>query len=171
MLVRTGSVTKFDVGDGFSVDYRSPRYRVARHRMRMGGLFGRSNRGVWAGLASVVISIVTVAGFSHDLPTVLRAAVVQIHGLSFWDWSVTNGLIGLIAGIAGYFLLEHAGPSQRVVRASIIVSLAVIVGVAATVTDLLMGSTFFHSSMAGCLPTVFNVELAAPLLLPILDQL
>ncbi|WP_445160506.1 hypothetical protein ACTXG5_20345 [Mycobacterium sp. Dal123C01] len=115
----------------------------------------------------------TVAAFSHDPPTVLRAAVVQIHGLGFWDWSVTNGLIGLIAGIAGYFLLDHAGPSQKVVRASIIVSLAVIVGVAATVTDLLMGSSFFHSSMAGCLPTVFNVELAAPLLLllPMLDQL
>ncbi len=137
----------------------------------MGGLFTRSSRGVWAGLASTVIIVVTVAGFSHDLPAALRTAAVQIHGLGFWAWSFTNGLIGLIAGIAGYLLLQHAGPSQRVVRASIIVGLAVIVGVASTITDLLMGSTFFHASTAGCLPTVFNVELAAPLLLPILDQL
>jgi hypothetical protein len=158
VLVRTGLVTKFDVGGGFSVDYRSPRVVLREIDCEWLGCLEDRTEGfgpVW----------------HLDLPAALRTAVVQNHGSGFRDWSFTNGLIGLTAGIAGYFLLEDAGPSQRVVRASIIVSLAVIVGVASTVTDLLTGSAFLHSAMAGCLPTVFNVELAAPLLLPILDQL
>ena len=121
---------------------------VARYLLRRGGSFRRAIRAVLPGLASTVISIATAAGFSHglilaDLPAVLPAAVEQIHGLGFWDWSFTNGLIGLIAGIAGYFLVQHASPPQRVVRVSIIASLAVLVGMASIVTDLLMGSTFF----------------------------
>jgi hypothetical protein len=43
------------------------------------------------------------------------------------------------------------------------------VGLVSTGLEIFMGSTFIWSPSAVCLPVVFNVELALPFLLPILD--
>jgi uncharacterized membrane protein len=73
-----------------------------------------------------------------------NAVLDRIHTVAtFCDWSFTNGLIGLIAGVAGYCLLENASPSQRVKWVAVVATLAVIGGLASTIRDILMGSTFF----------------------------
>jgi energy-coupling factor transport system substrate-specific component len=96
----------------------------------------------------------------------------QLHGVGFvlvWDWIFAQGLIGLLAGIVGFYLLDHASPSQRVVRAGVSATLAVIVGLAFTAADILMGTTAHDWLMSGYLPTVLSA-VAAALLVPLLDH-
>jgi energy-coupling factor transport system substrate-specific component len=112
-----------------------------------------------------------IAGF---LTAVIGDSVLAaIHGAdirSFWNWTVANGLVGLSAGLIGFYGLRFARPSQRVVRVAVIAVVAVLLGLAFTATDILRGSTFVDWLNAEYLPAVLNYEIAVLLLVPVLDH-
>jgi uncharacterized membrane protein len=112
-----------------------------------------------------------IAGF---LTAVIGDTVLgTIHGadiLSFWNWTVANGLVGLSAGLIGFYWLKFARPSQRVVRVAVIAVVAVLLGIAFTVTDVLGGSTILDWLNAEYLPAVLNYVTAVLLLVPLLDH-
>lgn len=111
-----------------------------------------------------------IAGFPAGICG--SAFLGQLRGLTFvtfWDWVLTQGLIGLIAGVVGFYLLGHTGPSQRVIRVAVSALLAVIVGLGFTAADILMGSTAYAWLMLGYLPAVLSA-VAAALLVPLLDH-
>jgi energy-coupling factor transport system substrate-specific component len=124
------------------------------------------------------LSIIPFIGIRFGAVTGFLAGVCgcaflgQLRGVGFvswWDWIFAEGLIGLVAGIAGFYLLEHASPSQRVIRVGVSATLAGIVGLAFTATDILMGATAYDWLMSGYLPAMLSA-VAAALLVPLLDH-
>lgn len=112
-----------------------------------------------------------VAGFFTGL--VGNAIVDQIQGfgfLTYWNWSLANGLIGLIAGLLAHYTPEPVVRSRRLARLAVIVIVAVTGGLAFTVTDIFLGNTFVYWLTAAYLPAVLNTALVSLLLVPVLDK-
>lgn len=111
-----------------------------------------------------------VAGFVTG--AVGSAVLHHLHDdglLSLWNWSFANGLVGLLAGLVGYYVLQQAGPSERVIRVAVTAVVAIVVGFAFTVTDTLMGIPIAYWLTAAYLPAVLNTAVAALLLVPVMD--
>lgn len=102
------------------------------------------------------------------------AVLDQLDGvalLASWNWCVANGVIGLIAGLLSFYLLDHDGPpSGRVARVAFIATVSEIVGLMFTVTDVLAGSTFSDWLTIAYVPAALTTAAAVLLLVPILDQ-
>jgi energy-coupling factor transport system substrate-specific component len=102
-----------------------------------------------------------------------NALLEQLHGgglTLFWDWTIADGLVGMMAGLMGLYVLEYASASQRVIRVAVIGVLAAVVGLTFTVTDVLMGSGFLDWLSTSYLPAVSGNGVAVLMLLPLLDQ-
>jgi energy-coupling factor transport system substrate-specific component len=98
----------------------------------------------------------------------------QIGGaglLTFWNWSVAEGLVGLIAGAAGYYLLQQTRLSDRIIRTAGIAVIAIMAGLTFTITDTLMGTHLQYWLTASYLPALINYTTVALLLVPIMDQI
>jgi energy-coupling factor transport system substrate-specific component len=106
-----------------------------------------------------------VAGF---LTGSLGNAIVDLvggHGvLTDWNWSVANGLIGLFAG-----LLARYRPSSGLLHTELHVAVAVVAGLAFTVTDVVRGTAFSDWLTAAYLPAVAGTAVMSLLLVPLLD--
>lgn len=112
-----------------------------------------------------------IAGFFA--PVVSDTGLRAIHGadmLAFWNWTIANGLVGLSAGLIGFYGLKFARPSQRLVRVPAISVVAVLLGLAFTITDVLKGSTFVDWLNVEYLPEVLYYVIAVLLLVPVLDR-
>lgn len=95
----------------------------------------------------------------------------QISGwglLTSWNWSVANGLVGLLAGLLPVYLLS--GVSNKIVMAGAAAAIAVIVGFLFVFTDLIIGTadTFDTALTANYLPVVISNLISAVILTPIL---
>jgi len=95
----------------------------------------------------------------------------QISGwglLTSWNWSVANGLVGLLAGLLPVYLLS--GISNKIVMAGAAAAIAVIVGFLFVFTDLIIGTadTFDTALSANYLPVVISNLISAVILTPIL---
>jgi uncharacterized membrane protein len=102
-----------------------------------------------------------------------NALLEPLHGgwlILFWNWTVADGLVGMMAGLMGVYVLEYASAAQRVIRVAVIGVLAAVVGLAFTVTDVLIGSGFLYWLTTSYLPAVSGDGVAVLLLLPLLDQ-
>jgi len=102
-----------------------------------------------------------------------NAVVDQLQGfgfLTYWNWSLANGLVGLIAGGLAYYVPESRGRAGRVIRLSLIAVVAVVAGLAFTVTDLLLGQSFVYWLAASYLPSIISTGLVGSLLVPALDS-
>jgi energy-coupling factor transport system substrate-specific component len=96
----------------------------------------------------------------------------QISGfglLTYWNWSVANGLAGFIAGWWALSMMRGAG-SNRLVSAVIASAVGVVVGFAFVFTDLFIGSaaSFSVALTDNYLPVVIGNLLVACILTPIL---
>jgi energy-coupling factor transport system substrate-specific component len=113
----------------------------------------------------------SVAGFLTG--ALGNALLEQLHGggfTLFWNWTIADGLVGMMAGQMGVYVLEYASASQRVIRVAVIGVLAAVAGLAFTVTDVLMGSGFLDWLSTSYLPAVSGNGVAVLLLVPLLDQ-
>lgn len=102
-----------------------------------------------------------------------NALLEQLHGggfTLFWNWTIADGLVGMMAGLMGVHVLEYASASQRVIRVAVIGVLSAVAGLAFTVTDVLMGSGFLDWLSTSYLPAVSGNGVAVLLFLPLLDQ-
>jgi energy-coupling factor transport system substrate-specific component len=112
-----------------------------------------------------------IAGFFTGL--VGNAIVDQIQGfgfLTYWNWSLANGLIGLIAGLLAHYAPEPAKESRRIIWIAVISVVAVAIGLLFTVTDTLLGNTFVYWLSAAYLPALAGTALVSVLLVPVLDK-
>jgi uncharacterized membrane protein len=112
-----------------------------------------------------------VAGFLTG--TLGNALLEQLHGgglTLFWNWTIADGLVGMMAGLMGVYVLEYASASQRVIRVAVIGVLAAVVGLTFTITDVLMGSGFLDWLSTSYLPAAAGNAVAVLLFVPLLDQ-
>lgn len=116
-----------------------------------------------------------VAGFFTGL--VGNALIDQITGwglLTSWNWSVANGLAGLLAGVFGYYLIRRArgggkpGPALFIGAAAAAL-LANWIGFIFVFTDMwLQGYAFGTVLTAAYFPVVLANSLPAVILTPLL---
>jgi energy-coupling factor transport system substrate-specific component len=100
-----------------------------------------------------------------------NAIIDQLQGsgfLSFWQWSLANGVAGLIAGLAPLYLADLIRRNKIV--ASIIASVvAVLLGFLVVALDILLLGVDFNTFLtANYIPVVVSNLIAAVILVPIL---
>jgi energy-coupling factor transport system substrate-specific component len=111
-----------------------------------------------------------VAGFFTG--AVGNAIVDQIMGygfLTYWNWSIANGLVGLVAGLIGYYAREPKKIGGQVFWAAAIALVAVIIGLLFTFTDLFLGTTAEVAGVNYGLAIVAT-GIAGLVLVPVLDR-
>ncbi|NUS92707.1 MAG: hypothetical protein HOQ36_09885 [Nocardia sp.] len=112
-----------------------------------------------------------VAGLFTGL--VGTAVVDQVQGfgfLTFWNWSLANGFVGLLAGLLHHYLPEPAKESHKTIRLVALTAVAVVVGLSFTVTEVLFGHTFVYWFTGAYLPAVATTGLVSLILVPVLDR-
>lgn len=112
-----------------------------------------------------------IAGFFTGF--VGNALVDQIQGfgfLTYWNWSLANGFVGLIAGLIAHYYPEPDVQTRRLIRVSVISVVAVIIGLAFTITDIFLGNTLAYWFTAAYLPAVLNTAVVSVILVPVLDR-
>ncbi|KZX21239.1 ECF transporter S component [Rathayibacter tanaceti] len=112
-----------------------------------------------------------IAGFFTG--AVGNAIVDQILGygfLTYWNWSIANGLVGLLAGLIGYYAKEPRTTGRQVVWSAAIAVAAVVVGLLFTVTDLLLGVTVEYWFFGSYLLAIVATGITAVILVPVLDR-
>ena len=113
-----------------------------------------------------------IVGFFTGL--VGNAVGDQISGwglLTSWNWSIANGLVGLIAGLAPMFLARWANGNlrERAIGGAVAGAIAVVIGFLFTFTDLIIQSGNTVGGVTSFYVTVVIADLIATIILvPIL---
>ena len=114
-----------------------------------------------------------IVGFFTGL--VGNAVGDQISGwglLTSWNWSIANGIVGLIAGLAPMFLARWATSSNirdRAIGGAVAGAIAVVIGFLFTFTDLVIQSGNTVGGVTSFYITVIVADLIATIILvPIL---
>ncbi len=121
-------------------------------------------------------ALVTFFGFAFGPVAGLFVGLVgnaiadQISGwglLTSWNWSVANGLAGLIAGWWGWSMMRG---QNRTLNSAIAAAVAVVVGFLFVFTDMFLGTadSFDTALNANYLPVVTSNLVVAVILTPIL---
>ncbi len=99
----------------------------------------------------------------------------QLHGygfLTYWNWSLANGLVGLVAGLAPLFLGAWASSgeiSRRAIGGAIAGVIASIVGFLFVFSDIVVGGSSFDAVLTGgYIPVVIADVITSAILVPIL---
>lgn len=111
-----------------------------------------------------------IAGFFTG--AVGNAIVDQILGygfLTYWNWSLANGLIGLLAGLLAHYRPEPKKLGSQVIWAAVISVIAVVIGLLFTITDLLLGNTIEYWLVTYGL-AILATGVTSLILVPILDR-
>lgn len=107
--------------------------------------------------------------------TVGNALIDQIHGyglLTYWNWSLANGLCGLVAGLLGYYLRMPRSGTTKTVAVAAIGAVSTIVGMVFIITDIpVLGIGFETFLFLNYIPAVLASGLAAVILTPALDRI
>ncbi len=122
-------------------------------------------------------AIVTFFGYSFGPVVGLftglvgNAVIDQLSGyglLTAWNWSIANGLAGLIAGLLGAGALAAVGGS-KIVGSAVVAAVAVVVGFLFVITDIwVFGNSLETAITASYLPVVVADVIAGVILTPIL---
>jgi len=100
-----------------------------------------------------------------------NAAVDQISGygaFTAWNWSIANGLAGLLAGLIPVAIGMRLG-SNKYVTAAIVAALATIIGFVFVFTDYwVFGTDPFTELTTSYIPVVITNIISAVILVPIL---
>lgn len=121
-------------------------------------------------------ALVTFFGFAFGPVAGLFVGLVgnaiadQISGwglLTSWNWSVANGLAGLIAGWWGWSMMRG---QNRTLNSAIAAAVAVVVGFLFVFTDMFLGTadSFDTALNANYLPVITSNLVVAVILTPIL---
>lgn len=121
-------------------------------------------------------ALVTFFGFAFGPVAGLFVGLVgnaiadQISGwglLTSWNWSVANGLAGLIAGWWGWSMMRG---QNRTLNAAIAAAVAVVVGFLFVFTDMFLGTadSFDTALNANYIPVITSNLVVAVILTPIL---
>ena len=111
-----------------------------------------------------------VAGFFTG--AVGNAIVDQIMGygfLTYWNWSIANGLVGLAAGLIAHYTKEPQSVGRQIGWAAVIAAIAVVIGMLFTFTDLFLGTTAPIAATNYGL-AILATGIAGVILVPILDR-
>jgi energy-coupling factor transport system substrate-specific component len=121
-------------------------------------------------------ALVTFFGFAFGPVTGLFVGLVgnaladQISGwglLTSWNWSIANGLAGLIAGVWAMSMMQG---SNRLVSAAIGSAVAVVIGFLVVFTDIWLGTadSFSVALSDNYIPVVISNVIVSVILTPIL---
>ena len=97
----------------------------------------------------------------------------QISGwglLTSYNWSLANGAVGLIAGLAPMFLASMMGKSlpQRAIAGAIAGAIGVVVGLRIVFTDIVKDGLDFNAALGEYVPAVVGDLIATIILVPVL---
>src|SRR5689334_22752538 len=97
----------------------------------------------------------------------------QISGwglLTSYNWSLANGAVGLIAGLAPMFLASMMGKSlpQRAIAGAIAGAIGVVVGLLIVFTDIVKDGLDFNAALGEYVPAVVGDLIATIILVPVL---
>ncbi|MFZ4892922.1 ECF transporter S component [Plantibacter sp. Mn2098] len=112
-----------------------------------------------------------IAGFFTG--AIGNAIVDQIQGagfLTYWNWSLANGLTGLVAGLIAHYLKEPKKTGAQLTRVAGISLVAVVIGMLFTASDILLGNTAEYWFFAEYLPALLTTVVASVIIAPALDQ-
>jgi uncharacterized membrane protein len=113
-----------------------------------------------------------IVGFFTGL--VGNAITDQLHGYGFttyWNWSLANGLVGLVAGLAPWYVaaMMRGDISRRALGGAIAGVVASIVGFLFVFSDIWVGGMSFDAVLTTeYIPVVIADILAAGILTPVL---
>jgi energy-coupling factor transport system substrate-specific component len=91
--------------------------------------------------------------------------------LTYWNWSIANGLVGFIAGLAPLYLgrMMAGSLTQRAIAGAIAGAIAVIVGFLFSFTDMIVSAMDFNAVLTTEYIPVITADLIATIILvPIL---
>jgi len=103
-----------------------------------------------------------------------NAIIDQISGygfLTYWNWSLANGLAGLVAGLASLYVggMMTGAISRRALGGAIAGVVASIVGFLFVFSDIVVGGSDFNTVLTtGYVPVVIADAIASAILVPIL---
>ena len=125
-------------------------------------------------------ALVTFFGFAFGPIVGLFAGFVgnaitdQLHGygfLTYWNWSLANGLAGLVAGLAPLYLgaMMEGNLSRRAIAGAVAGAVASVVGFLFVFSDIAVGGSDFNTVLTeGYVPVVIADVIAAVILTPVL---
>jgi uncharacterized membrane protein len=125
-------------------------------------------------------ALVTFFGFAFGpivgifVGTVGNAIIDQLSGyglLTYWNWSLANGLAGLVAGLAPLYLaaMMSGAISRRAAAGAIAGAVGAVVGFLFVFSDIWVGGSSADAVLTGSyVPVVVADVLAAVILTPIL---
>jgi energy-coupling factor transport system substrate-specific component len=104
-----------------------------------------------------------------------NAITDQLHGygfLTYWNWSVANGLAGLVAGLAPIYIARWATSSNvrdRAIGGSIAGIVGSIIGFLFTFTDMVLSGNSFQTQVTTAYgPVVIADVITTAILVPVL---
>ena len=102
-----------------------------------------------------------------------NAITDQLHNygfLTYWNWSLANGLAGLVAGLAPMYLMRWMAGNltNRAIAAAIAGVVAAIIGFLFTYSDMVVGGTTFSASTTTYITVVVADVITAAIVTPIL---
>ena len=103
-----------------------------------------------------------------------NAVIDQLSGygfLTYWNWSLANGLAGLVAGLAPLYLGRMMmGPiNQRALAGAIAGAVGTVVGFLFVFSDIIVGGTDFNTLLTtGYIPVVVADVITCAILVPVL---
>ena len=97
----------------------------------------------------------------------------QISGwglLTSYNWSLANGVVGLLAGLAPLYLASMMGKSvaQKAVAGAIAGAVAVVIGLLVVFSDIVKDGLDFNGALGEYVPAVVGDLIATIILVPIL---
>ncbi|HET7182809.1 MAG TPA: ECF transporter S component [Candidatus Limnocylindrales bacterium] len=97
----------------------------------------------------------------------------QISGwglLTSYNWSLANGAVGLIAGLAPMFMMSMMAKSlpQRAIAGAIAGAIGVVVGLLIVFTDIIKDGLDFNAALGEYVPAVVGDLIATIILVPVL---
>ncbi len=98
----------------------------------------------------------------------------QLHGygfLTYWNWSLANGLVGLIAGLAPLYLARWVNGNirDRAIGGAVASVVAVVIGFLFTFSDIVVGGQSFNGALtSGYIPVVVADIITVAILVPVL---
>jgi len=103
-----------------------------------------------------------------------NAITDQLHSygfLTYWNWSLANGLVGLVAGLAPMYLMGWTEGSlqRRAIGGAIAGVVGSIVGFLFVYSDMFLGGSDFNTVLTTAyIPVVIADVIASAILTPIL---